>query len=216
MATGLLAGCLDTGTVSRGETSPMWYQSVAPRTVNVAGTGLRLQGPSGYCIDPGLISQDEEAAFYLLGSCASLANTREAGNPRTYAALTASVSKGASGNADGLAEALAAFLPTEAGRASLSRSGDADSVEVLDVQRSGDIVLVRASDSAQAGGAGLREDYWRAFLTVNGHIVTLSVYGLAAKPLSASRGKALAQAFVSSVLAANATVVAVTEKTPDR
>ena len=100
---------------------------------------------------------------------------------------------------------MAKFLGSPAGRAALSRSGKAASLTIAEISSAGKVMYIRASDSAPAPGQEVEQEYWRALLAVRGQIVTLSVLGLKASPMSSADKRALLEQFVARVQAANAT-----------
>jgi len=184
--------------------APASAQSGAPLRVTVDGRAIVVTGPPGYCVDRSASREGPEGAFVLLGSCAALGGGRAA--PRdTPAVLVATIAPGASG--EGLdPEAfgdLASFFTSEAGRAALSRSGTASSVQVLEVLSVGDVLFLRIADKDAAEGQALDTEYWRAILSLRGRMVTLSVLSEAGRPLPAGGGRAVLDAFVARMQAAN-------------
>lgn len=184
---------------------PGGADTVAPRMVALMNGALKVAGPVGYCIDMGAIRGNERGVFLLLGSCAAL-NGGGAAPPRQSAVLTASVVTGAPSSAplsDSFAQ-MAAFFASEAGRAALSRVGKAASVRVVEVQTSGEVMILRVADgSATSGGKPVEQDYWRAIFEAKGRIVTLSVLGLSDQPIGVAQKRALLESFVRAVRKAN-------------
>ncbi len=177
----------------------------APARMAVAGGRVVIGGPSGYCVDPGESHDGAEAAFVLLGSCASISGSFRALMPKKPGILTASVSAEETDQVafEASFPPMAAFLSSKAGRAALSRAGKAESVRILSVTSEGGIIYVHAEDRASAPGQSLDPDYWRALMVVNGRIVTLSVLALTDRPLEASAKRALLDGFVRQVRAIN-------------
>jgi hypothetical protein len=174
--------------------------------VRVAGGSVAISGPRGYCVDPKGTRSDATRGFVLLGSCAALSGSAFSAGPPNPAVLTASVL--GSGFAGG--EPIGAVLPEMAlffkstpGRAALSRSGKAATVEVLEMTRDAETLFIRLKDTSAMAGASVEPEYWRAVLSVRGRIVTLSVLGLASRPLSSSAKRRTLDAFVERVRKVN-------------
>jgi hypothetical protein len=187
VATAVLAGCANLPTLTGGR---------APEKLSVAQGDIVVAGPPGYCIDKGATRDNEDGAFVLLGSCASIANSVRAAAPQVPAVLTASISAQGDADIDTAMDRLATFFESDQGRAALARNGDAGSVQVLSTARSDGAFIVRASDSSPAGVQGLAQDYWRALFDIRGHIVTLTVIAFEAKPMSETAARAVLEAFV--------------------
>lgn len=176
-----------------------------PTRIAVAGGAVTVAGPAGYCIDRGASRSGAEAAFVLLGSCAALSQRAGLAAPDAPALLTASVLAAPSGAGAPDLERMAAFFRTEAGRAALSRSGRAESVEVAESFVRDGVLYLRARDrSAPQSGQGVEPEYWRAVLDLEGRMVTLSVLGAAERPLAQVAKRRTLDAFVRRVRAVNA------------
>ncbi len=152
--------------------------------------GVRVAAPAGYCIvrepgtGPGLV---------LMGRCAGVTD-------RPPAVLTATV--GAPGSGIDVArrgQDLAAYFQSAAGRKALSASGRADSVQVLEALGRGKAFLIRIRDRSR----GAPPESWRAVLTLNGRMVTLTASGTGRAPLGRENGKRLMVSFVDAMEAAN-------------
>jgi hypothetical protein len=170
----------------------------------VAGGAVTVGGPSGYCVDPGASREGPGGAFVLLGSCASISGSFTALSPRRPGILTASVAPGSGDETFAAAfPSMARFLASPAGRAALSRTGKAETVEIVTITSAGDVMYVHARDAAPAPGQEVEADYWRALMAVNGQIVTLSVLGLRDRPVPPEAKLALLESFVKKVRALN-------------
>ena len=178
--------------------------SAVPVRVSTLGGAVTVAGPRGYCIDRPASRDGGGQAFVLLGSCASLSASPFAPRPRDAAILTATVLDGG-GDIAGSFGAMDGFFRSEAGRSALSRSGAAASVEVLQTGVLGGVFMLRARDSAPLGDGSVQGDseYWRAILAVNGRMVTLSVLGLAGRPLPDAAKRSILDAFLARMRAEN-------------
>lgn len=177
----------------------------APRKMAVAGGDLIIAAPKGFCVEVEASQETPAGAFVLFGSCASLARSSLAAQPEMPAILTAVVSPGAPERADFRTsiKMMASFLTSPEGRKALSRAGKAKTVTIKQIVASGDVLYIRLSDVAALGGQDVEPEYWRALFVLNGQFVTLSVLGLADRPLASDRKRGLLGAFVDQVEAEN-------------
>ena len=194
----LPVGCVEGGGPGSGGSA------AAPASVSV-GRGVTIAGPSGFCVDKTASKARPDGAFVLLGSCASLSRSARAAQPAHPAILTASVTQAQTDPAAFAASfpSMARFLTSPAGRAALSRSGKAASLRILQIGSVGEVMYVRATDSAPARGQAVETEYWRALLLAKGQIVTLTVLGLRDKPLASGEKRAILEKFVARVRTAN-------------
>ena len=177
----------------------------APSRMAVSGGAVVIGGPQGYCVDSGASRDGQDAAFVLLGSCASISGSFNALRPKKPGVLTASVASGQT-DAETFAASfpsMARFLGSPAGRAALSRDGRAQSVTILQIASAGGVMYIHAQDRADAPGQDVDPDYWRALMAVNGRIVTLSVLALRDMPLTPEAKRSLLEGFVARVRALN-------------
>lgn len=182
----------------------------APATMALAAGGPVIAAPLGFCVDE---SQSHEAganAFVLFGSCASLSHSADAERPPAKAVLTASVTPVVPGAAP-LAKSfkqLEAYFRSEAGRAALSRSGDAATVKVVRTLVQGDALLIELTDSAPSGANRVQARSWRGLIEVRGRIISFAVLGLAEEPLNTTTMRMLASDFAAALRAASAAAAA--------
>ena len=198
-----LAACMDTGTVTRAGTSPFWFQASAPQAVRLGSGEVIVHGPQGFCIDPSSVRNDRGGSFVILGSCASLANSGQAGRPRHLAMLSISIAEPSGASIASASEALVPYFGAANGRATLSRNGNPDSVQVLSVFTDEGAVIVNAIDQSLMPQGELSPEYWRGFFDIKGRVVTASVFSLNDKPLSAGTGQALLLELIAALRAAN-------------
>ena len=190
-----LAAC--TGSIDVGR--------AAPEVIAVAGRSVAVGGPPGYCVDRAA-SRDGVKAFVLLGSCASIARDPDGDKPESPGIMTVVVSsdpatvQAVAGRRSDLMD----FFRSEAGRASLSRVGRAETVRVSNLQTAGGALYIRARDSSAGPLPGMSDDYWRALLDVNGRLVTISVIGFEDQPMSSEEGFRLIRAAADRVMSESA------------
>lgn len=177
----------------------------APGRVVVANGTITVAGPSGYCIDTSESRSGSNSAFVLLGSCASLSGSANGQAPKSPAILTATISAGGGDAATFAANlpAMARFVSSRAGRKALSRSGNASSVEIIEISTANSVMYIRVRDRAAANGREVEPEYWRALMSAKGQIITLSTLGLREKALSSDVKLGLLKGFVARMKAAN-------------
>jgi hypothetical protein len=73
---------------------------------------------------------------------------------------------------------LDAYFRSEDGRALLSRTQDAESVNVIETLVEADQFMIHASDTSTGAMEGVAQDYWRAYFDMGSRIATLSVFAL--------------------------------------
>ncbi len=189
-----LTGCADGIEVGRA----------APQSIVVAGDSVVISGPPGFCVDRGASRDSGDRAFVLLGSCAAISRNPRQPSPGVPGLLTVTVSNGWAEEAavrDMLSE-MAAFIETPDGRAALSRSGRAETVDVLETQVRGDTLYIHARDSS-GGQIGVAPDYWRALFGVKDRLLTVSVVGFEEAPISEDAGLSVLDAFAARIRAEN-------------
>ncbi len=202
---GVLSGCVAAAPGADGSGLSSASAKPAPGKVTVAGGAVSIAGPAGYCIDSSASRDGADGAFVLLGSCASLSGSASRKQPQNPAVLTATVVAGPGDDTAFAASfpAMAKFLSSSVGRAALSRSGKAESVQIAQIASVRDVLYIRASDTAEARGQGVEAEYWRALMMVKGRIVTLSALGLRDLPLEPGVKRSLLEAFVARVRVVN-------------
>jgi len=177
----------------------------ASRSVQVTADAVTIAGPRGFCVDPDSTRNEGDTGFVLLGNCAVISERARARQPDIPAVLTAAVAaRSTDGNSlTETLDELDAFFRSDDGRALLSRSGDVDSVTILETRSAGDMFLLHARDTSSGAVAGVSQDYWRAYLDLGPRLATLSVLALADQNVSDEDALATLIAFAEAVRAAN-------------
>ena len=200
LAAALLGGC---GTL---DLNPIEVtRRDAPERVLVADDTVVVAGPPGYCIDPSASKmKGRDGAFVLLGSCASISQDAGKPSPSSPGILTVTVSRNATDSAalEASLEEFAAFFETEAGRATLSRTGQAQTVKVDDIRMEDRVLIIHATDTSPVID-GVAPDVWRALFGVNDRLLSASVSGFVAQPLSNEDGFNMLDALMRRILAEN-------------
>lgn len=176
----------------------------APREVQVTADAVTITGPRGYCVDPTAVRNSGDTGFVLLGNCAAISGSARAGQPDVPAVLTAAVSEPSSGaDLTGNLDALDAFFRSTDGRALLSRSGRAESVQILSTRRQTGMLLLHARDTSAGDVVGVASDYWRAYLDIGPRLATLTVLTLDEAEITDAQALATLTQFATAVQAAN-------------
>lgn len=193
---GLLAACVNLG---GGED--------APRQVQVTSDLVTITGPRGFCVDPTATQNAGDTGFVLLGNCAAISGSARSGQPDVPAVLTAAVSAPSVGTSlTANLDALDAFFRSEDGRALLSRSNDADSVQIFETCTQSGMFLLHARDTSAGDMAGVATDYWRAYMDIGSRLATLSVLALEDAEVSDAQSLATLTQFSAAVQGANPTI----------
>ncbi|SIO51791.1 hypothetical protein SAMN05444722_2981 [Rhodovulum sp. ES.010] len=195
-----LAGCAGGPDATAGF-GGLSFSRAAPQAVTVAGDTVTIAGPAGFCVENNATRDGDDGAFVLMASCAAVTGRENAPTPASDALLTASVAAnaGPGGRPEDRAIVLERFFASEAGRAALARDGRAASVEVDEMLDRDGLFVLRARDDSAGLFPGLRNDYWRAIFDVNGRIVTASVVGFKARPISDRAGLAVLSDFADRI-----------------
>ena len=100
------------------------------------------------------------------------------------------------------ADALEAFFETESGLAVLARDGSAESVRLLESRRDGELLYLHAEDDSVLPGT--ESAYWRAIFGLNGRLVSVTLLGVAGRPIASEDGFRTLQTQINELIAANA------------
>lgn len=197
-----LAGCSEDALNGIG----VFSSKRAPAQIAVTANRVEIAGPRGFCVETESTQDGATDAFVLMGGCGSITQSPLAQQPAKPALLTASV---AAGDAPPLSveqslPVLPAFFRSESGRAALSRSGDAASVEVLETLVLDEMFVLRASDTSTNTLDGVAPEYWRGLFDLENALVTISVLSFADAPLTQAEARALLSEFGRRVRRANA------------
>jgi hypothetical protein len=147
----------------------------------VLGGAVRVAGPRGYCTDPEATREQADTAVVLMGRCPGALAVAPA-------LLTMSVGPTASsGVLAAGGPALTAYFTSPEGRATLSRTGRAADVSVIEALGVGNAYLLHLHDRAVG-------EYWRAVIGLSGRLVTISANGARDIPLAPATGRSLVDA----------------------
>ncbi|MEM1272478.1 MAG: hypothetical protein AAGF88_01605 [Pseudomonadota bacterium] len=176
--------------------------------VSVTQDALVVEAPRGFCVDQEARRDDGLSAFLVFGNCAGMSGSRFAAQPPVEAVLTATISE--PGDAGGISAALAdlpAYFGSPDGRAVLSRTGDPETVTLLQSFVAGDILYLRAQDESPGVVPGVEDIYWRAYFDLGPRIATLSVLAMDDARDDEAAQLSTLESFVAGTRAANPNVL---------
>lgn len=172
----------------------------APNVVTLSD-GLVIAGAQGWCVDETTSSTQSSATVVIFGNCAALSSDVAQPQPSVSGIVTVSVENTV--NAAPPLEAIETFLRSEQGRAALSRSGTADSVEILETEVDGDTLVLHAVDRSGVPDK-TSEEYWRALFSIGGRVVTVSLVAADAEQASDAAWRAALEEQIAEMKSANA------------
>ena len=171
-----------------------------PPSVRLANA-VTVQGPAGYCVDP--VVTNPRQGFALLAACAAMTADDTDEYPDAIALITVQVGSAGSAVVQGQEDDFAAFMDTPQGAALLSASAIGGPVAVRVTQTDPNAVAVYTEDAGPPGIAGTQPQAWRLFTDIGDRLVTIAVRGLNDAVLSQSQSRALVDATLSVLRAAN-------------
>lgn len=193
----VLAGCAELGALG------LSIGAIGKSAVTVSRGEVTIAGPEGFCVYPFATRDRGAQAFVLLGNCAAITRSEDAPQPAIHALLTASVRETDAIEVASQSDLLDSFLHSETGRAMLSRDKNPETVRILDSFSRGDVLYVHASDKSESYAPGMTAEHWRAFLDVDGRVVSLAVLGFEADPLSPREGLNAVRDFAEAIRRSN-------------
>lgn len=163
------------------------------------GGDLTALGPDNYCVDAQ--SSRPSAGFAILAPCRTISGS----GPSVLVPAVIVVQADAAGSASvgGSEPAFAAFLESDAGAALLSASGNPEDIGPRRTRVSDGAVQAYFEDRGAAPVPGTQSAEWRAFIDLNGHLVTVGLRGLETNPLSRDAGTALLGEAIEALVSAN-------------
>lgn len=163
------------------------------------GGDVTARGPEGYCVDQR--ASRPASGFAVMAGCALISTSTIM--PQTEGLITMQAGPAGSAAVTGSEAALAQLLRSSAGAALLSETGQAETVQIEQVEAATGVVIVRFRDRAPAAIEGLERAEWRAFLDINGHLTTIGVRGFDRAPMPVERGLRLLEQAIRAVRSAN-------------
>ena len=156
-------------------------------------------GPNGYCADA--VASRPDKGFAIFAPCARLG----ASSAATALSAITTVQVGDSGSAivHGDPAGFAAVLSGDTGPKILARGSDATTVTINMVIQDGARVSVYFTDDAATAIEGMQNAEWRSFFDLDDRLVTVSVRGIDAAPLSERDGVVLLDQAIAALFVAN-------------
>lgn len=183
------------------------------RAVFVAkGREVALRPAPGFCISPESVDVGPASGFAMIGDCPAAEGDAALELPRAIPAiLTVSIAEEAmfapGGPRGSALSDLERFLTTPEGLATVGRSGSSDSVEILETRALGDALYVHVLDRDVTALPMFGEEFWRAFVELNGRLVLVSLSGFRDGPLEPDQMLAHLASQVSVLREANGSAV---------
>ena len=184
----LLGGCegFDLGALSG---------QLATQEIRLEG-GLRIRAPFGKCIDTSRTLQADGVATVVMANCSNLGGRADVG-ARDAALLFVTVTPRTHGDLARLSETL------QASPELLARSGSADQIALLSVQRSELALYANVIDESAGGPEGVSSQHWKGALDVAERGVVISVFGKVGGPIEGRAGVRLARDTAQTLIDAN-------------
>ena len=179
---------------------PKLASSAGTPTAPLLSGAFMAASMDGYCVDPN--GSRPKKGFAIMAPCSILGV--DDSPLMIHAVVTLQVGDTGSAIVSQDPAAFSDYLNSPNGPLLLSRSGDAETVNVRAVFQQGDYVTVYFVDEAPAVIDGLQESEWRAFVDIGGRLVTVAVRGLDEVPLSEQSGALMLRQSVNAVVEANA------------
>ena len=166
--------------------------------------GVTLAGPRGFCVDRASSDANADPAVVVFGNCAAISGNPFSEQPKKPALLTASVARLSAPEAaiGATMSAVDGFFRSEKGRAVLSRTGRAESVDVLESLAEDGAYYVRIEDRSPRAVPGADATYWRSYFDLGANVVSASAIGFERAPLSRDEGLKLLRDFRAASLGA--------------
>lgn len=156
-------------------------------------------GPDGYCADA--VASRPDKGFAIFAPCATL-GARSAAAARS-AITTVQVGDSGSAIVQSDPAGFAAVLAEDTGPKILARGSDATTVTINMVIQDAARVSVYFTDDATTAIEGVQNAEWRSFFDLDDRLVTVSVRGIDAAPLSERDGVTLLDQAIAALIAAN-------------
>lgn len=141
-----------------------------------------VAGPAGYCVDRQSLKRGGGTAFALIASCEILSG--KAGTRVPPAVMTVSVSPRRIGAKQPSADDLAASMAP----AKALKLDDGDGISIVQMASGGDTMLPDGDPR-----------HWRAGMLINGHVVSLAVYGAKGSAAGNKQGRTLLMALAETL-----------------
>lgn len=171
----LICTLLITGCSSRFALPILMKRTVVPKTeiIHVETGSINISPPPGFCIDDSASKNTDTSVFMIFANCGYInSNGRRANRNAAFNGLvTTSVAKTAAFQNAGDLDLMSDYLSSEDGLKSLSTSGKAKSIAIIDKRQTADGVFLQLQDQ----DATLSKTVWKSFLNRSEHLVTVTL-----------------------------------------
>ena len=168
-------------------------------TLPVLDDSVVIAAPYGYCIDRLGTLTGRRMAFVLMASCRAVTGDSRAASPEIHGLLTASID--GRGDAFPTLRELSSYFTSPGGRAALSRSGNAEAMELGAIFSRDDVLYLQARE--RGGDPAMGGQSWRAVFELNGRMVTASLRELSGFPIADEDGFQTVTRLVERIRAAS-------------
>ncbi|MGF1502866.1 MAG: hypothetical protein ACFBSD_13720 [Paracoccaceae bacterium] len=220
---GLVSGCLglepgeDTVTAelgrvrAAGDFQALELSARAAR-IRARGVEVALAPANGLCIADDSFEASLRGAFLVVSDCVTEGAHGALGTeielPPVFPGIVTVLVSGTPMHAadvspDAAIAELQAFLATEAGLTMLGRNGEGAAAELIEAEPIGATLYVHVRDGHSGTLSLLADDFWRAFLEVEGRLMLVTVSGFRDRPLPPEEMQAALAAQVTAIERAN-------------
>lgn len=189
-----VAGCSNRKPPSVSTKQPI---SNSPQIINIGNKNLRIAPPPGFCKDQNSSKSTSDTITLMFLKC-NLPTT-VAQNDDFSGLITTSVAKSAVFDSDTNIYAVSDFLGSSQGLESLSSSGNAESVSLIDKRQTSDGVFLQFHDET----APLSKTIWKSFLNRSDHLVTVTLLQNQNTALSSEQSMQFLQSYSETIQTGN-------------
>lgn len=171
---------------------PSVFSSDGVRSIDVMDGWGTIRAPRGYCVSPETSRPAD--GFVTMAPCYIAAGSGNA--PQYEGLITVQVGAAQSAIVQGNEAEMLAFLQDDAG---LTVIADRPGLSTIGGQVHGSVVEILIQEGLSANISGVKPHEWRAFLDVDGRLVTIAVRPFALNPISDSEALELLRTATSRV-----------------
>ena len=177
------------------------------------GQQVAIEPATGFCLAEDSIETSDRSAFMLIGDCAvdgpPSGKRGYRGELQLPKAIPGIITVSISGDpgfrsADGSYDRLREVLKSPEGKAMLGRSGSGDGVAIKESREMDGALLLHLEDRSTELVPILSNQFWRAFVELNGRLTVVTISGFRDRPLGRERMLAYLISQVQTLGAANA------------
>ncbi|KAB7614612.1 hypothetical protein F9L33_08220 [Amylibacter sp. SFDW26] len=171
----VLSGCGSSGftPLSKSSAATRNIQTPQTETVILDAGSITISPPPGFCKDANSSKSSELSAFFLFANCGNIStNGKYSADGALFSGVvTTSISKSASFQNETDIATISEFLSSSDGLKTLSTSGNANAVSIVDKRQSTDAVFIQIADQ----NAPISQNVWKSFVNRENHLVTITM-----------------------------------------